>query len=76
MINLRRVNLEVSDYTVHVTDQQQRQSTVQFRRSVNRLGNIGEMLQSGWDDDEFLEEESNAAEFNIEAGRSNISTET
>lgn len=71
MINLRTADSEMSDHSVPVTDQQ-RQSTVQFRRSTNRLGNIGEMLQNGWDDDELLDEGNCAAGVN-EAGRGEAS---
>lgn len=67
MINL---NSELSDYSEPATDQQQ--STLQFRRSTNRLGNIGEMLQNGWDDDELVDEENSAASVN-EAGRGEAS---
>lgn len=42
MINLRTVNSEVPDCSMHSTERQQGQSTLQFRRSANRLGNIGE----------------------------------
>ncbi|EKM57680.1 uncharacterized protein PHACADRAFT_206560 [Phanerochaete carnosa HHB-10118-sp] len=62
MINLRTAGSEVLDHSMRITDQQQEQSTVQFRRSTNRLGNIGGTLQNGWDDDEPVEEENDTAE--------------
>ncbi|EKM57661.1 uncharacterized protein PHACADRAFT_206542 [Phanerochaete carnosa HHB-10118-sp] len=55
MINLKMIDSEVPGDSTCVTDQQQGQSTVQFRQSTNRLGNIGGTLQSGWDDDDEFE---------------------
>ncbi|EKM57660.1 uncharacterized protein PHACADRAFT_251424 [Phanerochaete carnosa HHB-10118-sp] len=64
MINLRTVDSEMSDDSTYTTDRQQESSTVQFRRSTNRLGNIGGALLSGLDDDESSDQEDmfNAAD--------------
>ncbi|EKM48717.1 uncharacterized protein PHACADRAFT_202485 [Phanerochaete carnosa HHB-10118-sp] len=61
MINLRTVDSELSDYSVHMSYRQQEQPTLQIRRSLNRLGNIGGILQSGWGD-ELCDEENGSAE--------------
>ncbi|EKM57644.1 uncharacterized protein PHACADRAFT_251381 [Phanerochaete carnosa HHB-10118-sp] len=74
MINLRIVNSDVPDYSMRITDRQQGQSTVQFRRSTIRLGNIGGTLQNGWDDDRSWDEEGSAAEVD-EAGGSETNAE-
>ncbi|EKM57670.1 uncharacterized protein PHACADRAFT_192806 [Phanerochaete carnosa HHB-10118-sp] len=74
MINLRTVDSEALNYSMHLTNRQQEQSTVQFRRPTNRLGNIGEMLQSAWDNDGPTNEEIDRAEVDG-AGRSENSAE-
>lgn len=74
MINLRTVSLEMRDHSVHITVLQQGHSTVQFRRPTNRLGNFGEVLQNGWDDNESRDEESDPAEVD-EAGHGKTSAE-
>ncbi|EKM57679.1 uncharacterized protein PHACADRAFT_206559 [Phanerochaete carnosa HHB-10118-sp] len=74
MINLRTVDREVLNCSTHITNWQQEQSTIQFRRPTNRLGNIGETLQSGWDDDEPVDEEISLAELDG-AGRGENSAE-
>ncbi|EKM57683.1 uncharacterized protein PHACADRAFT_251464 [Phanerochaete carnosa HHB-10118-sp] len=74
MINLRTVDPEVLNYSTHLTNRQQERSTVQFRRQMNRLGNIGETLQSGWDKDEPADEEIDRAEVDG-AGRGENSAE-
>ncbi|EKM54310.1 uncharacterized protein PHACADRAFT_258091 [Phanerochaete carnosa HHB-10118-sp] len=56
MINLRTVESEVPDCSVSVTDWQQGQSTLQFERSMNRLGNIGGPLYDGWSDEPYNDE--------------------
>ncbi|EKM57691.1 uncharacterized protein PHACADRAFT_251473 [Phanerochaete carnosa HHB-10118-sp] len=61
MINPRTANSEVPGCSARTADREQRQSTLQFRRTANPLGNIGETLQSGWDNDEPMEEESSSA---------------
>ncbi|EKM57643.1 uncharacterized protein PHACADRAFT_206528 [Phanerochaete carnosa HHB-10118-sp] len=73
MINLRTIDSEMPDYSLHIGDQQRRQATLQFRRPANRLGNIGETLQDGWSD-ELWDEENNTAEVD-EEGRRETSTE-
>ncbi|EKM50273.1 uncharacterized protein PHACADRAFT_201113 [Phanerochaete carnosa HHB-10118-sp] len=60
MINLRAAGSPMSDHSVHISDQQQGQPTLQFGRSGDRLGNCGGTLQNGWND-ELCEEESDAA---------------
>ncbi|EKM57586.1 uncharacterized protein PHACADRAFT_251281 [Phanerochaete carnosa HHB-10118-sp] len=62
MINLRTVDSEVTvpGYSVRITDRQQGQSTLHFRKSTNRLGNIGETLQDGWSDEFWVEENGSA----------------
>ncbi|EKM57589.1 uncharacterized protein PHACADRAFT_251283 [Phanerochaete carnosa HHB-10118-sp] len=61
MINLRTVDSEVPDYSVCITDQQQGPSALQFRRSADRLGNIGGTLYDGLSD-EHWDEEANGDE--------------
>lgn len=61
MINLRMAGSAMSDYSLHISDQQQGQSTLEFRIPADRLGNIGETLQDGWND-EPCGEEDDAAE--------------
>ncbi|EKM48120.1 uncharacterized protein PHACADRAFT_203221 [Phanerochaete carnosa HHB-10118-sp] len=61
IINLRTAGSTVSDYSVHMSDQQQRQLSLQFRRPTDRLGNMGGTLQDGWSD-ETCDEESDVAE--------------
>ncbi|EKM57677.1 uncharacterized protein PHACADRAFT_206557 [Phanerochaete carnosa HHB-10118-sp] len=75
MIDLRTVDSEALNYSTHVTDRQQEQSTIQFGRPANWLGNIGETLQSVWDDDEPADEEIDRAEVDG-AGRGENSAET
>ncbi|EKM57684.1 uncharacterized protein PHACADRAFT_251466 [Phanerochaete carnosa HHB-10118-sp] len=62
MINLRMANSEVLDYSTRIAYQLQEPSTEHFRRSTNRLGNIGETLQNVWDDDDPIEEGNGTAE--------------
>ncbi|EKM48267.1 uncharacterized protein PHACADRAFT_214876 [Phanerochaete carnosa HHB-10118-sp] len=56
LINLRTVDSEALD----INDRQQEQSSIRFRRSTNRLGNIGETLQDGWSDEPRNEENGSA----------------
>ncbi|EKM50257.1 uncharacterized protein PHACADRAFT_264873 [Phanerochaete carnosa HHB-10118-sp] len=60
MINLRMAGSEVSNYTMHSGDQQH-QSTLQFGRTTDRLGNIAGVLQDGWSDELYDEEIDTAA---------------
>ncbi|EKM50292.1 uncharacterized protein PHACADRAFT_201131 [Phanerochaete carnosa HHB-10118-sp] len=73
IINLRTAGSTVSDYSMHMSDQQQGQSSLQFKRSVGRLGDIGGTLQDGWGD-EPCDEESGVAEVG-EEGRHETSAE-
>lgn len=73
MINLRTANSEVPDYSVCITDRQQVQSSVQFRGSVNRLGNIGGTLNDGlsnepWDKENGSVEVDDVGRHEISAG--------
>ncbi|EKM56349.1 uncharacterized protein PHACADRAFT_193966 [Phanerochaete carnosa HHB-10118-sp] len=61
IINLRTAGSIVSDYSMHLSDQQQGQSSLQFRRPTDRLGRVGGTLQDGWGDD-LRAEESGVAE--------------
>lgn len=74
LINRFVINLRTIDSEMLTADLQQRQSTMQFRMSTNRLGNIGEMLQNGCDDDEPWGEENDDAEVD-EAGHGETSAE-
>lgn len=56
MINLRAA---VSDDSVHTSGRRE-QSTLQFRRPTDRLGNIGGTLQEGWSNDSCDEENDDA----------------
>ncbi|EKM50275.1 uncharacterized protein PHACADRAFT_264882 [Phanerochaete carnosa HHB-10118-sp] len=60
MINLRAADEAMADYSVQMSDQQQRPPTLQFRTPPDRLGNIGGMLRDGWSD-ESDDEEHDAA---------------
>ncbi|EKM57633.1 uncharacterized protein PHACADRAFT_251365 [Phanerochaete carnosa HHB-10118-sp] len=60
MINIRTVDSEVSDYSVCLTDRQQAQPSVQFRRSTNRLGNTMGTLYDGLSNEPWDGEASSA----------------
>ncbi|EKM57658.1 uncharacterized protein PHACADRAFT_251419, partial [Phanerochaete carnosa HHB-10118-sp] len=62
MINLRTVSSEALNHSGCNSDQGQGKSTVRFRMSQSVLGNIGETLQSGWDDNEPRDEEDDIEE--------------
>ncbi|EKM50314.1 uncharacterized protein PHACADRAFT_201154 [Phanerochaete carnosa HHB-10118-sp] len=51
IINLRTAGSTVSDYSMHMSDQRQRQSSLQFTRPTDRLGNMGGTLQVGRSDE-------------------------
>ncbi|EKM50266.1 uncharacterized protein PHACADRAFT_201110 [Phanerochaete carnosa HHB-10118-sp] len=57
IINLRAAGSETSDYSLHIGGRQQGQSTLQFRRQTDRLGNIGGTLQDVWGDEPCDEED-------------------
>ncbi|EKM56644.1 uncharacterized protein PHACADRAFT_194236 [Phanerochaete carnosa HHB-10118-sp] len=61
MINLRAASQETTDCSVCIADLQQAQSTLQFRRSTSRLGNIGGTLRDAWDDESWNQEDDSAA---------------
>lgn len=73
MINLRTAGSTMSDYSMHISDRRQGQSTLQFRMPTDRLGNIRGALQDGWSD-ESCDEESDAAGVD-EEGRHETSAE-
>ncbi|EKM50265.1 uncharacterized protein PHACADRAFT_201108 [Phanerochaete carnosa HHB-10118-sp] len=57
MINLRTAGSEVSNYSTHMSEQQQQgQSTAQFRRPTDWLGNVGETLEDAWSEEPCDEE--------------------
>ncbi|EKM57588.1 uncharacterized protein PHACADRAFT_251282 [Phanerochaete carnosa HHB-10118-sp] len=67
MINLRTTHSEVVDYTISIIDLQpvppvRVPPASHPRRSMGRLGNMGEMLQDGWDDGDAWDEENSSAE--------------
>ncbi|EKM48425.1 uncharacterized protein PHACADRAFT_202831 [Phanerochaete carnosa HHB-10118-sp] len=73
IINLRTAGSTASDYSMHMSDQRQRQSSLQFTRPTGRLGNMGATLQDGWGDEPF-DDENDVAEVR-EEGRHEASAE-
>ncbi|EKM49124.1 uncharacterized protein PHACADRAFT_201992 [Phanerochaete carnosa HHB-10118-sp] len=73
IINLRTADSTMSDYSMHMTDQHQGQSALQFGKPTGRFGDMGGTLQDGWGD-ERCDEENDVAEVGKE-GRHETSAE-